>query len=224
MLQDIFTLFPDNNFNLEKAEPLPYKAEAGERNATPAKVYLGREIMRDPYTVLGVSPNASDEDIKKAYHSLARKCHPDLHPGDQAAAARMNEINRAYDQICEYRRTGRWPWENPRRSARQTYGYQTAYAASGDGTGTRNTAGGGGYYAYGASAGPGRPKPRRRPLLIFVALFAAFLIGLSVYASRTPAASLPERPGYPQQTESSSTRTVAAENYRMEAENSALSE
>lgn len=98
--------------------------------------------MRDPYTVLGVSPNASDEDIKKAYHSLARKCHPDLHPGDQAAAARMNEINRAYDQICEYRRTGRWPWENPRRSARQTYGYQTAYAASGDGTGTRNTAGG----------------------------------------------------------------------------------
>lgn len=87
----------------------------------------------------------------------------------------MNEINRAYDQICEYRRTGRWPWENPRRSARQTYGYQTAYAASGDGTGTRNTAGGGGYYAYGASAGPGRPKPRRRPLLILWPYLRLFL-------------------------------------------------
>lgn len=53
----------------------------------------------DPYKVLGVSPNASDEEIKAAYRSLAKKYHPDLNPGDAAAAKRMNEINAAYDQI-----------------------------------------------------------------------------------------------------------------------------
>ncbi len=55
--------------------------------------------MADPYTVLGVSRDAGDEEIKKAYRSLAKKYHPDLHPGDEAAAKKMNEINTAYDQI-----------------------------------------------------------------------------------------------------------------------------
>ncbi len=55
--------------------------------------------MTDPYTVLGVSHDAGDEEIKKAYRTLAKKYHPDLHPGDEAAAKKMNEINAAYDQI-----------------------------------------------------------------------------------------------------------------------------
>jgi molecular chaperone DnaJ len=55
--------------------------------------------MNDPYQVLGVSPGASDEEIKTAYRKLAQKYHPDLHPGDEAAAQRMKEINAAYDQI-----------------------------------------------------------------------------------------------------------------------------
>jgi molecular chaperone DnaJ len=56
-------------------------------------------MMSDPYKVLGVSPDASDEEIKTAYRRLAKKYHPDLNPGDEAAARRMNEINAAYDQI-----------------------------------------------------------------------------------------------------------------------------
>ena len=53
----------------------------------------------DPYKVLGVSPDASDEEIKRAYRALAKKYHPDLNPGDTTAAQKMQEINAAYDMI-----------------------------------------------------------------------------------------------------------------------------
>ena len=56
-------------------------------------------MIQDPYKVLGVAPDASDEDIKKAYRRLARKYHPDLNPGDQEAARKMQEVNSAYEQI-----------------------------------------------------------------------------------------------------------------------------
>ena len=56
-------------------------------------------MVQDPYRVLGVSPDASDEEIKKAYRELTKKYHPDLNPGDESAARKMNDINAAYDQI-----------------------------------------------------------------------------------------------------------------------------
>ncbi len=56
-------------------------------------------MVQDPYKVLGVSPDASDEEIKKAYRDLTKKYHPDLNPGDETAAQKMNDINTAYDQI-----------------------------------------------------------------------------------------------------------------------------
>lgn len=58
-------------------------------------------MMTDPYKTLGVQPGASDEEIKKAYRSLAKKYHPDLHPDDAVASERMNEINAAYDILSK---------------------------------------------------------------------------------------------------------------------------
>lgn len=52
--------------------------------------------MRDYYEVLGVSKTADDEEIKKAYRTLAKKYHPDMHPGDKEAEEKFKEVNQAY--------------------------------------------------------------------------------------------------------------------------------
>lgn len=65
--------------------------------------------MKDPYVVLGVSPNATDDEIKKAYRELARKYHPDNYtdnPLSDLAADKMKEINEAYDEIVSRRKGG----------------------------------------------------------------------------------------------------------------------
>ena len=85
-------------------------------------------MIDDPYKVLGVSPDASDEDIKRAYRRLAKKYHPDLNPGDAEAARKMQEVNTAYEQI-----------KNPEKAAPNVgydpftgYYRQTSYESSSD--------------------------------------------------------------------------------------------
>ncbi len=56
-------------------------------------------MIGDPYKVLGLQPDASDDDIKKAYRQMAKKYHPDLHPDDPNIHDKMNEINEAYDML-----------------------------------------------------------------------------------------------------------------------------
>ena len=65
--------------------------------------------MRDPYEVLGVSPDAGDDEIKRAYRDLARKYHPDNNqnnPLADLAEEKMKEINQAYDAITKGRTGG----------------------------------------------------------------------------------------------------------------------
>ena len=56
-------------------------------------------MFDDPYKVLGLTRDATDEQVKQAYRRLAKKYHPDMNPGDANAAKMMNDINAAYEQI-----------------------------------------------------------------------------------------------------------------------------
>ena len=58
-------------------------------------------LTDDFYKALGVSEDASESDIKKAYRKLSRKYHPDLNPGDAAAEKKFKEISEAYDVISD---------------------------------------------------------------------------------------------------------------------------
>lgn len=65
--------------------------------------------MYDPYTVLGVSQGATEEEIKKAYRSLSRKYHPDANvnnPHKEQAEEKFKEIQQAYQQIMQERERG----------------------------------------------------------------------------------------------------------------------
>lgn len=54
---------------------------------------------KDYYEILGISRDATEDDIKRAYRNLAKKYHPDLHPGDKEAEQRFKEINEAYEVL-----------------------------------------------------------------------------------------------------------------------------
>lgn len=145
--------------------------------------------MNDPYSVLGVSRDASAEEIKRAYRRLAKKYHPDLHPGDPEAARKMNEINAAYEQI-----------KNPNQT-NSAYGY-----GSRDSTGSRdgtyqhdwgyNEPSYGDFNPFGGSGRQGGGPVFRKS--VFVYLLVAFVLvnGLFSYLTRSMGTQSRERAGW----------------------------
>jgi curved DNA-binding protein CbpA len=87
--------------------------------------------MSDPYQVLGVSPDATDEEVKAAYRALAKKYHPDNYSGSpiaDLAGEKMKEINEAYDQIVSERKRRKGGRSVPPAGG---YGYPGAGSGSG---------------------------------------------------------------------------------------------
>ncbi len=81
--------------------------------------------MKDPYSILGVSPGASDNEVKRAYRELARKYHPDNYqdnPLADLAEEKMKEVNEAYDAITRQRSGG-----EGHQSGGATYQAQSGY-------------------------------------------------------------------------------------------------
>lgn len=84
--------------------------------------------MRDPYEILGVSRAADDAEIHAAYRALAKRYHPDLHPGDPGAEPRFKEVAAAYELLSDGVERARYDREHP-AAASAGRDWYTGYSA-----------------------------------------------------------------------------------------------
>lgn len=87
-------------------------------------------MMTNPYEVLGISPSATDEEVKKAYRELSRKYHPDSYvnnPLAELAEEKFKEVQQAYEQIMKQRQNGGGysSYNRGYANTNQSYNYNT---------------------------------------------------------------------------------------------------
>ena len=88
-------------------------------------------MVQDPYSVLGVSRDATEQEIKKAYRQKAKLYHPDFHPDDPEAARKMNEVNEAYDMLTNPDKyAARRAQQQQYEQGRQQQQYSSSYTSS----------------------------------------------------------------------------------------------
>ena len=76
--------------------------------------------MKDPFKILGLSQRATEADVKSAFRTLAKKYHPDLHPGDERNLEKFREINNAHDELIrEFRKE--------KEAGEATFGFKPGY-------------------------------------------------------------------------------------------------
>ncbi|HZB92787.1 MAG TPA: J domain-containing protein [Stellaceae bacterium] len=99
--------------------------------------------MRDPYVVLGVPRDASDDAIKKAYRRLAKKLHPDIHPGSRSHEQQFKEVAAAYDLLSDPVKRARFD-----RGEIDAAGSERGFHAHGAGAGARAYQRAGGAFSF----------------------------------------------------------------------------
>lgn len=121
-------------------------------------------MAKDYYEILGISKNASDQDIKKAYRKLALEYHPDKHKGDKNIENRFKEINEAYEVLSDQQKRGNYD----RFGSAGAQGFDGSQGFSGGGFDFSSFSGAGGFADifetfFGGTAGGNRKKTGPRP-------------------------------------------------------------